>query len=151
MGLDRRILFATLAAGAFAACGPAVPPEAVSWQPRAAVITPASSAVAQAGGLRVETDTDLKEVGGGTFYNVRRSYSIYSPDGKFIRRVDNRGGRSGEQPVVAELPPGHYVVATMYGTLYRRVNVDVENGEVTRVSQGMLGDAAPVFTQIGRR
>jgi hypothetical protein len=39
----------------------------------------------------------------------------------------------------------------MYGTDYRRVEVEVENGQVTNVSEDMLRNAAPVFTQVGSR
>ncbi len=147
MSLDRRILLATLAAGALAACGPSVAPELVSWRPHAPVITSATNPEAPAGALLVETDTDLKEVGDQTFYSVRRPYRVYSTDGTLVRRVANRGGGFGEQPVVAELPPGRYVVATMYGTVYRRLDVEVENGKETRVSEEMLRDAPAVFAQ----
>jgi hypothetical protein len=145
-------LLGLLSAGVFfAACGPTVSPQMVSWRSGAPVITPASTPVAPAGALRVETDTDLKEIGGQTFFNVRRPYRVYAPDGTLVRRVDNRGGSAGEEPVIAKLPPGRYTVATMYGTEYRRVEVEVENGLLTRVSEDMLRNAAPVFTQVSSR
>jgi hypothetical protein len=135
----------------FAACGPTISPQMVSWQRGASVITPASTPAAPVGALRVETDTDLKEIGGQTFFNIRRPYRVYAADGTLVRRVDNRGGSEGEEPVIAKLPPGRYTVATMYGTDYRRVEVEVENGQVTNVSEDMLRNAAPVFTQVGSR
>ena len=145
-------LCGVLFAGAFfAACGPTISPQMVSWRREAPVITPASTPVAPAGALLVETDTDLKEIGGQTFFNVRRPYRVYAADGRLLRRVDNRGGSEGEDPVIAKLPPGRYTVATMYGTAYRRVEVEVENGLVTRVSEDMLRNAAPVFTQVSSR
>jgi hypothetical protein len=55
-----------------AACGPNVPPQTVSWRPNESIITPESTAVAPVGGLRVETDTDLVQNGGQTYYNVLR-------------------------------------------------------------------------------
>ncbi len=111
-----------------AACGPNVPPQAVSWrqnEPNEQIITPESTASAPVGALVVETDTDLVENEGQTYYNVRRPYEVYSEDGHFFRYVNNEGARSGEEPVAFELPPGRYVVASTMGTVYRRVEVIV--------------------------
>jgi hypothetical protein len=129
-----------------AACGPNVPPQTVSWRPNESIITPESTAVAPVGGLRVETDTDLVQNGGQTYYNVRRPYDVYSEDGHLVRYVENDGARSGEEPVVAELPPGRYVVASMVGTVYRRVEVEIRNGQLTRVTEDTLRKAPRVFT-----
>jgi len=43
------------------------------------------------------------------------------------------------------------VVATMVGTVYRRIDVEVENGRTTRVTEQMLRAAPPVYAQIGAR
>jgi hypothetical protein len=134
-----------------AACGPGVPPQAVSWRTNESIITPESAAVAPVGGLLVETDTDLVENGGETYYNVRRPYDVYAEDGHLVRYVENEGARSGEEPVVAKLPPGRYVVASMVGTAYRRVEVEVREGQVTQVTENMLRKAPRVFAQIGSR
>jgi hypothetical protein len=134
-----------------AACGPNVSPQVVSWRADESIITPESTAVAPVGGLLVETDTDLVENGGQTYYNVRRPYEVYAQDGHLVRYVDNEGARSGEEPVVAKLPPGRYVVASMVGTVYRRVEVEIRDGQVTLVTKNTLRKARPVFTQIGSR
>jgi hypothetical protein len=68
----------------------------------------------------------MKVIGRNTYYNVRRPYDIYSDDGRLVRAsVDNQGGRSGEEPSLVGVPPGRYVVATMVGTVYRKVQVEV--------------------------
>jgi hypothetical protein len=152
MKLGQPALLVFVVSGAFfAACGPTVSPQMVSWRTGAPVITPESTPAAPEGALRVETDTDLKEIGGGAFFNIRRPYRVYAADGTLVRRVENRGGSEGEEPVIAKLPPGRYTVATMYGTDYRRVEIKIENGLVTNVSEDMLRNAAPVFAQVSSR
>ena len=135
-------------------CGPNVPPEAVSWrpnQPNEQIITPESTASAPVGALVVETDTDLVPNGGEMFSNVRRPYEVYSEDGHLVRYVNNQGARSGEEPVAVDLPPGRYVVASTMGTVYRRVEVVVRNGQVTRVTESVLEQAPRVFAHAGSR
>ena len=132
-------------------CGPNVPPQAVSWRTNQEIITPEATASAPVGALIVETDTDLVPNGGEMFSNVRRPYEIYSEDGHLIRYVNNQGARSGEEPVAIELTPGRYVVASTMGTVYRRVEVVVRNGQVTRVTERELRQAPPVFSRLGSR
>ena len=151
MNVDRRIALATFAAAALAACGPTVAPERVSWRSQSPVVTPATNPEAPAGALVVESDTDLKAIGSESFFNVRRPYRVYATDGSLVRRIANRGGSFGEEPTAAQLPPGRYVVATMVGTVYRRIDVEVENGRTTRVTEQMLRAAPPVYAQIGAR
>ena len=146
MNVDRRILLTTVAAAALAACGPTVAPEMVSWRAQSPVVTPATNPEAPAGSLVVDTDTDLKAIGSESFFNVRRPYRVYATDGNLVRRIANRGGSFGEEAVVAELPPGRYVVATMVGTVYRRIDVEVKNGRTTHVTEEMLRTAPPVYS-----
>ncbi len=128
-----------------AACGPTVPAQVVAWRPTDPVIEPPTDEDAAVGGLLVETDTDPTPNGGETFYNLRRPYDIYSESGTLVRHVDNQGARGGEEPVLTRLAPGTYVVASVVGTVYRRVEVQVKNGRVTRVAEGVLRGAPAVF------
>jgi hypothetical protein len=47
---------------------------------------------------------------GGTFYYPHSSYSIYTPDGKFFKNVENHISRSDEIPALVTLPAGSYTV-----------------------------------------
>ena len=96
--------------------------------------------------MRVETDTDLRIIGRETYYNVRRPYDIYTADGRLLRAdVDNQGGRSGEEPRAVPLPPGRYVIASVHGTTYRKVQVEVRPGARTDVPENVLREAPRVF------
>jgi hypothetical protein len=125
-----------------------VPPEAVAWKGALPTLAPkgTSRGLSAPGYLKVDTDTDLRVIGRETYYNVRRPYDVYSEDGRLLRAdVDNRGGRTGEEPALVSVPPGRYVVATMVGTVYRKVQVEVASNAVTEVGAEALQGAAPVF------
>lgn len=155
------LLFASLIVG----CSTSVQPSAVDWSEHLPVIGPfgeqpkatkdssllgllRSKTNENIGYLRVYTDTNVLVNGGLDSNNVRRSFDLYAPDGTLIRAdVYNQGGRYGEEPVWLRLTPGRYVVASMYGTTYRKVQVDVNAGETTVVPASVLREASPVFAQ----
>jgi hypothetical protein len=100
------------------------------------------------GYLRVETDTDVRVNGSLSYDNLRRPFDLYSPDGKIIRAdIDNQGWRRGEEPVPLALPPGQYVVASMYGAVYRKVQVLIRPGVTTKVPAAAMREAARVFAE----
>ena len=137
-----------LLAGRFlSSCSTQVPPAAVAWNERQPIVSSSGATVSgDVGYLRVETDTDLRVIGRETYYNVRRPYDIYTADGRLLRAdVDNQGGRSGEEPSVVPLPPGRYVIASPYGTTYRKVQVEVRPGARTDVLENVLREAPKVF------
>jgi hypothetical protein len=141
---------AALLAGLLAgSCVPKVPPGAVAWNPSATVLspgTPPPKEVTGDGWLRVETDRDVRSQGSLSYDHPRRSYDLYDQAGKLLRGdVANQGGRNGEEPVTLALPPGRYVVASMYGTTYRRVQVQIASGATTVVSEEALSQAPAVF------
>ena len=45
-----------------------------------------------------------------------------------MANVANGGDEAGDQPRVITLPPGRYVVASVYGASYRRVQGEVRAG-----------------------
>ena len=123
---------------------------AVAWDNSIARIVPESiqdaGVAAGAGYLRIETDTDRQSIGGETYYELRRPYDLYTDDGHLLQAdVDNQGGRSGEEPILRPITPGRYVVASVYGTAYRKVQVEVRPGTVTSVPLAVLSDAPRVF------
>ncbi len=137
-----------LAAMLLGGCATQVPPEAVAWKAALPTLAPKGTPWGSSapGYLKVETDTDLKLIGRETYYNLRRPYDLYTEDGRLVRAdVDNRGGRSGEEPSLVNVPPGRYVVATMVGTVYRKVQVVVASNAVTEVGEDVLRGASPVF------
>jgi hypothetical protein len=153
-------LFASL----IVACSTSVQPSAVDWSERLPVIGPFGEQPTVTKGsllgllrfktnesrgyLRVYTDTDVLVNGGLGSNNVRRSFDLYSPDGTLIQAdIYNQGGRYGEEPLWLQLTPGRYVVASIYGTTYRKVQVDVSAGEITVVPASVLREASPVFAQ----
>jgi hypothetical protein len=156
------VLFASLVV----ACSTRVPPGAIAWNDRTPVIVPPADEAKRCEGslgslgflsfetdeskgcLRVYTDTNEIVNGSLSYTNVRRSFDLYTPDGTLIQAgVNNQGGRYGEEPVSLPLAPGRYVVASMYGATYRKVQVEVRAGATTDVSASALREASPVFAQ----
>ncbi len=146
---NRRAAAALLGGLLAGSCAPKVPPGAVAWNPSAAALSPGarpSGNVTGEGSLRVETDRDVRSQGSLSYDHPRRSYDLYDQAGKLLRAdVPNQGGRNGEEPVTLALPAGRYVVASMYGATYRRVQVVIVSGATTVVSEEALSRAPGVF------
>ena len=106
--------------------------------------TRATSGVPEQGYLVVETDTDATRVAGNTTYYLRRRFDLYSSEGKFLRRVDNQGARGGEEPILLPVPVGRYIVGSRVGATYRRIQVEVQPGALTRVTEWDLHGAVPL-------
>jgi hypothetical protein len=136
-----------LAAPLMISCYTYVPPAAMAWDARQRTVSPPNVSLSGGVGyLRVETDTDLRIIGRGTYYNVRRPYDIYAADGSLLRAdVDNQGGQTGEESRVISLAPGQYVIASVYGTVYRKAQVEVRPGVRTELAESVLGEAPRVF------
>ena len=139
-----------LAASALWSCSTAVPPAAVRWDDAVSAFAPPANEPpddsAAVGYLRVDTDTDVRVAGSLSYDNPHRPFDLYSPDGKLIRAdIDNQGWRSGQDPVSFALPPGRYVIGSMYGSTYRKLQVEVRPGLTTEVSAAALGEAPRVF------
>src|ERR1700747_1276838 len=47
---------------------------------------------------------------GDLVFNVHSSYSVYTPDGKLFKNVENHISRSDEIPELVRLPVGSYIV-----------------------------------------
>ena len=141
------LVFGCLASLLFA-CATRVPPGAVTWSDAVPHLQPSSPAdeSAPVGYLRVETDRDVRVAGSLSYDYLRRPFDLYAADGSLIRAdIDNRGWRNGEDPVALALPPGRYVVASVYGATYRKVQVDVRGGVITEVPEQALREAPSVF------
>jgi hypothetical protein len=81
--------------------------------------------------LLVYSATDEFEDGGLTFY-PHSSYSIYTPDGKLFKSVENHISRSDEIPELVRLPVASYIVeARSENNGYVRVRVVVNPAERT--------------------
>jgi hypothetical protein len=138
------LIFATLLAG----CTTHVPPAAVQWTNAAETLKPnaRTQSVPGEGYLKVDTDTDLREIGRRSYFNVRRTYDIYAADGTLLRAdVDNDGGRFGEVAARVTLPSGRYVVASVYGTVYKKLQVLIQPGSLTEVPESAWSQAPAVF------
>ena len=140
------LMFLSLVGGA---CATKVSPAAVAWDPSAKVFSTdgiSSGDATQTGYLRVDTDTNVQTQGSLSYDYVRRTYDVYDAAGILIRGdVYNQGGRDGAEPLALALPPGRYVVASVYGTTYRKVQVVIAPGATTDVSSEDLRDAPAVF------
>jgi hypothetical protein len=137
---------------AFLGCTTQLPPRAVAWNDAIPRVAPQSienvSRAADAGYLRIETDTDRRLISDETYYELRRPYDLYADDGHLLQAdVDNQGGRSGEEPILRPITPGRYVVASVYGAAYRKVQVEVRPGTLTNVPAAVLSDAPRVVGQ----
>lgn len=139
-----------IAASLLVSCSARMPPAAVRWNEAAQVLAPPPDATVNEGTdlgyLRVETDTDVRVSGSLSYNNVRRPFDVYSSDGTLLHPdVNNQGWRNGEEPASLALPPGRYVVASMYGTAYRKLQVEVRAGTTTEVPANALREAPRVF------
>jgi hypothetical protein len=61
------------------------------------------------GYLTVYSATDQFDDGGALYY-AHSSYSIYTTDGKFFKKVENHISRSDEIPALVTLPTGSYTI-----------------------------------------
>ncbi len=124
-----------------------VPRRAVAWNQLAPIVSPDTNP----GYLRVETYADSR-VGGGQgriYFKVHRPYDIYAADGRLLMEdVDNGENDIDDQPRIVALPAGRYVVATVYGATYRKVQVEVRSGTRTDVSDEALRDAQSVSVDL---
>jgi len=143
------VVFVGLASLVFA-CTTRVPPAAVTWNDATPHLQPGSPTDERAtvGYIRVETDRDVRVNGSLSYDYIRRPFDVYDADGSLVRAdIDNRGWRNGEDPVSFALPPGRYVVASVFGATYRKVQVDIRPGATTEVTEQALRDAPPVFAR----
>ena len=72
---------------------------------------------------------------GGMHYFPHTSYSIYSEDGKIVKKVANAISIHDEDPALAEMPAGPYTVlaeSEYYGMV--KVKVVIEPGKLTTVN-----------------
>jgi hypothetical protein len=132
------------------ACSTTVAPAAVRWSDTATVFKPPSDLTpldaSKNGWLKVETDRD-RDARSGIVRWLRRPYDLYAPDGMSIQKhVDNQGWSDGEDPRAVELPAGKYVIASVYGTVYRKVQVEVFPGLTTTVPEDAVAGGPPVFS-----
>ena len=71
---------------------------------------------------------------GDLVFNAHSSYSVYTPDGKLFKHVENHRSRSDEIPELVTLPPGSYTVEARSGNNgYVRVSVQIKPGRQTIV------------------
>jgi hypothetical protein len=72
---------------------------------------------------------------GDTHYFPHTSYSVYSEDGKIVKKVANAISIHDEDPALAEVPAGTYTVlaeSEYYGMV--KVKVVIEQGKLTTVN-----------------
>jgi hypothetical protein len=69
---------------------------------------------------------------GDLVFNAHSSYSVYTPDGKLFKNVENHISRSDEIPELASLPVGSYIVgARSENNGYVRLRVVIKPGQRT--------------------
>ena len=69
---------------------------------------------------------------GGLVFNAHSSYSVYTPDGKLFKNVENHISRSDEIPELVSLPVGSYIVgARSENNGYVRLRVVIKPGQRT--------------------
>jgi hypothetical protein len=86
------------------------------------------------GYLLVYSATDPFE-DGGLIFNAHSSYSVYTPDGKLFKNVENHISRSDEIPELVSLPIGSYIVgARSANNGYVRLRVMINPGQRTTLA-----------------
>ena len=69
---------------------------------------------------------------GDLLFNAHSSYSVYTPDGKLFKNVENHMSRSDEIPERVSLPAGSYIVeARSVNNGYVRVRVVIKPSRLT--------------------
>jgi hypothetical protein len=69
---------------------------------------------------------------GELIFNAHSSYSVYTPDGKLFKNVENHISRSDEIPELVSLPVGSYIVgARSENNGYVRLRVVIKPGQRT--------------------
>jgi hypothetical protein len=69
---------------------------------------------------------------GDLVFNAHSSYSVYTPDGKLFKNVENHISRSDEIPELVSLPVGSYIVgARSENNGYVRLRVVIKPGQRT--------------------
>ena len=67
---------------------------------------------------------------GDLVFNAHSSYSVYTPDGKLFKNVENHISRSDEIPELVTLPVGSYTIqARSERQGYVRVSVVIRTGQ----------------------
>ena len=81
---------------------------------------------------------------GDLVFNADSSYSVYTPDGKLFKNVENHISRSDEIPEVVTIPVGSYVIEARSETDgYVRVGVVIKAGRQTIVDLDSTGKESP--------
>jgi len=94
-------------------------------------IAPATHPHSAEGYLLVYSATDPFD-DGDLVFNAHSSYSIYTPDGKLFKNVENHISRSDEIPELVTLPVGSYTIeARSERQGYVRVSVVIRTGQHT--------------------
>jgi hypothetical protein len=74
---------------------------------------------------------------GDLMFNAHSSYSVYTPDGKLFKNVENHISRSDEIPELVSLPVGSYIVgARSENNGYVRLRVVIKPGQHTTLALG---------------
>jgi hypothetical protein len=113
-------------------------PIPVRWSEQLAVIEP--TAPPPQGSLEVYSERFLAW-DGDVPRTTRRPVKVYSIDGQL---VTSSSEQDGESPIRFSLTPGRYVVASEDRMQWRKLQVDVKNGQNTIVTESQW-DAAPLL------
>jgi len=72
---------------------------------------------------------------GDLVFNTHSSYSVYTPDGRLFKNVENHISRSDEIPELVTLPAGSYIVgARSENNGYIRLRVVIKPGQRTTLA-----------------
>jgi hypothetical protein len=91
-------------------------------------------ALSAQGYLLVYSATDPVD-DGDLVFNVHSSYSVYTPDGKLFKNVENHISRSDEIPELVSLPVGSYIIrARSANDGYIGLGVTIKAGQRTTLA-----------------
>lgn len=86
------------------------------------------------GGLQVFSRLVGRIEGNNPTWYQHAGYSIYDPQGRLVKHVDNTTGKYDEAPQLVTLPAGKYFVkARAQGYLMVKVPVTISRGQITKV------------------
>jgi hypothetical protein len=92
------------------------------------------STASNKGGLEVFSQMRGHSEGDNPMWFQHTDYAIYSPDGKLLKRVNNKVGYYAQAPRLVVLPAGQYIVKAQSKDYLRvQVPVTIQPGRTTRV------------------
>ncbi len=117
-------------------------PLQVTWDDHQPVVRSQEPQGLQPQGLLIVYSERYDKPGEESPIIVRRPIQLYSDKGQFLEEYDYNP--VNDDPISITLPPGRYIVVSEAHWRLRRVQVEVQDAQMTVVPESLLEQASPV-------